>query len=249
MKRINLFKAMFALALPFILSLACGSSGPPSIGDVVTATSLDADYKPVGPTTSYQPTDTIYVSVGVNDLVVGSTVEIQYKLDGKVYEQSSLTSDQEGSGYYGFSLQPPTEFGFTPGTYNAEVYLDTVLAKTITFTVEGEATPAIVDVVLTKGLDADNKPLEPTTTFGAFDVIGLSVKVSNLRAGAEIKVIYTYSDGQTMENSSISNDAGSGYFAFTLSPGADGHPVGDYTLDVYLDGEPYSESLTFTVVQ
>ena len=45
MKRNKLILALFALAIPFLLSLACGSSGPPAFGEVVTARNLSENFK------------------------------------------------------------------------------------------------------------------------------------------------------------------------------------------------------------
>jgi len=93
MKRNKLPVAVLVLAFPFLLSLACGSSGPPAIGEVVTAKSLDENSKPVDVTSTYLPEETFNLSVQVTDLLVGSTVKVQYKLDGDIYEESSLTAD------------------------------------------------------------------------------------------------------------------------------------------------------------
>lgn len=245
MKRNKLLPALLALAVPFILSLACGSSGPPAIGEVVTAKSLADDFQPVDPTASYQPADTIYLSVEVSDLVVGTTVQVQYKLDGELYEETTLTADQEGSGYYGFSLQP-SEFGHTPGAYTAEVYLDNTLAKTVSFTVEGDASSRIVNVVIAADLGADSSPVGPTTTFGVMDVVSVSVEVANIKAGSEVKVVFTY-EGQAQELTTTATESGSGYFGFTFSPNESGHATGTYTVDAFLDGAPYGQTLSFTI--
>lgn len=245
MKRNKLLPALLVLAVPFILSLACGSSGPPAIGEVVTANSLAEDFQPVEPTSSYQPADTIYLSVEVSDLVLGTTVQVQYKLGGELYEDTTLTADEEGSGYYGFSLQP-SEFGHTPGAYTAEVYLNNVLAKTVTFTVEGDPTPRIVNVVLAAGLGDNSSPIDPSTTFGTMDIVHVSVQVANLKAGAEIKIVFTY-EGQSQELTTTATESGSGYFGFTFSPNESGHALGVYTVEAFLDGAPYGETLTFTI--
>src|SRR5512138_1750671 len=121
MKRNKLLIAMAAFAL-LLATLACAAGGPPAITDVVTAQSLDENYKPVNPTSSYQPEDVVSLSVHVENLVVGSTVKVEYKLNGEPYEESSLAADEAGSGYYGFTLTP-TEYGHMPGNYTADVYL------------------------------------------------------------------------------------------------------------------------------
>lgn len=247
MKSNKMLIAAFALVLPLLLSLACGSSGPPSIGEVVTAKSLAENFEPVDATSSYQPEDTIYLSVQVADLVVGSTVEVQYKLNGEAYEDTTLTADEAGSGYYGFSLQP-NEFGHTPGNYTAEVYLDTVLAKTVSFTVEGETQAMIADVVIAEGLESDGQPVNPATTFKPADVVSISVEVLNVQAGSEIKIVYTF-EGQTQEQSTTASQTGSGYYGFTFSPGDSGHAIGEYQVEVFLDGEPYGQTLSFTITE
>lgn len=248
MKHNKLLIAMLAIALPFILSLvACGSSGPPAIGEVVTAKSLDADYKPVEATTTYQPEDTFYVSVQVTDLVVGSTVKVIYKLDGKVYEESTTTADEAGSGHYGFSLKP-SDSGHMPGSYTAEVYLDNVLAKTVSFTVEGNAEAQIVAVVMAESVDADGKPVNPTTTFGPTDSLNVSVEVKNVKAGSVIKLVYTFGD-QAQEQTITAKQTGSGYFGFQLDPPDSGFPVGDYTVEAFLDDVSFGNPISFSIAE
>lgn len=248
-----MFIAMLALMLPLIVSVvACGSSGPPAIGDVVVAKRLDADKKPVESTSTYQPEDTIYISVQVNDLVIGSSVEVQYKLNGEVYEKSILTADEAGSGYYGFSLSP-SSLGHSSGTYNAEIYLDGVLAKTVTFTVEG-GQAGIIDIILSNGLDANDDPIAPTTTFNLLDTIYVTVSVNNVRAGAELKFVVEFAgsdayQASTSESSMIIQQAGAGQYTNFFSPPTDGSgfATGNYTVLVYLDGVPFGNPIPFTV--
>jgi hypothetical protein len=139
--------------------------------------------------------------------------------------------------------------GHTPGDYSAEVYLDNVLVKTIAFTVEGDATPTIADVVIAESLDSNYAPVNPTSTYKSTDVVSISVKVMNLKVGSEIKIIYTY-EGQTQEQTSTVKNSGSGYFGFTFSPPESGHATGIYAVEVFLDGAPYANNpLSFTIVQ
>ncbi len=247
MKRNNLLIALFALLLPFLFSLACGSSGPPAIGEVVTAKSLDADYKPVDPTSSYQPGDTFYHSVQVMNLKAGSTVKVQYKLDGELYKESSVTADKDGSGYYGFTLESVS--GHIPGNYTAEVYLDDTLAKTVSFTVEGDTTAKIVSVVTAKNLDSNYEPVDPTSTYQTTDTLYVSVKVRNVKPGMEIKLVYTF--GKQTEDQTITTNslAGEGNFGFQLSPPATGYPEGDFTVEAFLDGTSAGEPVSFTITK
>jgi hypothetical protein len=247
MKSNKLLIAVLALVLPFILSVACGSSGPPSIGEVVTAKSLDENYKPIDVTSSYQPEDTFYHSVQVKNLAAGSIVKIQYKLDGETYKESTVTAEEGGSGYYGFILESAS--GHVPGNYTAEVYLDDVLAKTISFTVEGNTQSEILDVVLAESLDSEFKPVNPTTIYKPNDTITVSVKVKNVKTGLEIKLIYTFGDQTEEQTITTTAMAGEGNFGFELNPPASGYPTGDFTVEAFLNGVSAGDPVNFTIVE
>jgi len=246
--------AVLVLVFPFIVSIiACGSSGPPAIGDVVVARSVDADSKPVDTTSTFGPSEKIYISVQVKDLVVGSVVQIQYKLNGVLVEKSDITADQAGSGYYGFSLTP-SDLGHASGTYNAEVYLDGMLAKTVTYSVEG-GKAGIIDVVLSSGLDANNSPLlDKVTSYGVNDTFYFTVQVNNVAASSELKFVIEYAGNDTykansFEDTMIIKEAGPGQYTYSLDPPTDGsgHATGNYTIQVYLDGEPFGSPIPFSV--
>lgn len=237
MKTNAVLKLLLAFFLLGLASLACSlTPGPPAIGEVVTAKSLDADYKPVDPTSNYSSEDTFYTSVQVNDLVVGSVVTIKYKLDGAVYKENTLTADQEGSGYYGFELS--TNGSHTPGKYTAEIYLDDKLAKTVTFDVKAGGPPSIGEVVAAKSLDENYKPVDPTSVYKPTDVFYISVQVKWLVAGSVVSAKYKldgveYSDGDT----TITADKFStGYYGFNLSTAGE-HPAGKYAVEISLDGK------------
>jgi uncharacterized protein YfaS (alpha-2-macroglobulin family) len=230
-----------------VAALACQIGGPPAIGEVVVAKSLDADYKPVDPTTTYTTDDpVISISVEVQNMVVGSVVDVKYKVDGVDYESLTSTADESGSGYYGFTLT--AESGHTPGAYTAEVYLDGALAKTVTFKIEPSGPPTIVAAVAAKSLDDDYKPVDPTSTYAPSETFYISVQVKNMMSGSNVTVKYAY-EGEfvpELDTTVIADKAGSGYYGFNLTPPTDGFPVGAYTAEVYLDGA-LATTLTFTV--
>jgi hypothetical protein len=247
MKSNKLLIGILALALPFILSVVCESSGPPAIGEVVTAKSLDENYKPVDVTSSYQSEDTFYHSVQVKNLTAGSTVKIKYKLDGESYKESTVTAEEGGSGYYGFILE--SDSGYVPGNYTVEVYLDNVLAKTISFTVEGNGQAEILDVVLAEDLDAEFKPVNPTTTYKTTDTITISVQIKNVKTGLEIKLIYTFGDQTEEQMITTTAIAREGNFGFELNPPASGYPVGEFTVEAFLDGVSAGDPVSFTITE
>jgi hypothetical protein len=236
------FLAFFALLV--VASLACQlGGGPPAIGAVVTAKGLDADYKPVDPTSTYSSDDIIYISVETNNLVVGSVVEVKYKLAGADYSNTSLTADKAGSGYFGFKLT--AEGGHTPGDYTAEIYLDGKLDKTVAFKIVSSGPPSVIAVLATKTVDADGKPGDPVTTFSPTDTIYVSVQVKNLVVGSKVKVVYT-SNGTSQDSTLTADKPGSGYDNFSLTPPAGGNSKGDYKAEVYLD-DVLVQTVTFTV--
>lgn len=236
MKTTPVLKFMLAFLVLVLASMACALTPDPSIGEVVPAKSLDDDYKPVDPTTTYTSDETFSISVEVKNLVKGSVVTVKYLQDGKVYEETTITADDEGSGHYGYTLSPGG--GHTPGDYSAEVYLDDKLEKTVSFTVKASGPPSIGAVVPAKNLDEDYKPVDPTTVYDPTDVFYISVQVKNLVVGSVVSVKYKldgeeYSDGDT---TLTADKFGSGYYGFKLTSAGE-HPVGKYTAEVSLDGK------------
>ena len=246
MKTNTAFKLLLAFSMLVLASLACDlSAGPPAIGEVVTAKNLDADYKPIDPTSSYTSDDTFYVSVEVKNLVVGSVVDIKYMLDGKLYKDSTITADQKGSGYYGFQLSAGG--GHTPGTYTAEVYLDGKLAKSVNFDVAASGPPSIGEVVMAKDLDEDKKPVDPTSTYSPTDVFYTSIEVKNLTVGSVVSIKYKFEGEDYSDNKLTADQFGSGYYGFKLSA-ADAHPAGNYSAEIYLD-DKLVKTVEFSVVK
>jgi hypothetical protein len=227
--------ALFLLVVLSAFAFAgCGPSGPPSIGEVVSAKSLDASYKPVNPTTTYKPSDEFQLSVEVKDLVVGSTVTVKYSVDGQPYDESTLTADKAGSGFYGFSLKGSIT-GHQPGKYKAEVYLNSVPAKTVEFTVEQAGPPALTKVVFAKAIERDNRPTNLTSTYTPKEKFFVCALGENMVVGSKVEIKIIYQD-QNISDSFDVTTAGTQYFTLSVDPSADGHPTGDYKVEVSLDG-------------
>ncbi len=120
--------------LPLLVS--CGPPPPPSVDGVTMATSVDSDYKAVGATTTFKPTDKFYASTQVSNIIVGTKIESRWYFGSDEITQgrSAITSDKAGSGYYAFSLSSSS--AFPQGDYKVEIYLDGTLVKTISFKVQ-----------------------------------------------------------------------------------------------------------------
>ena len=227
--------AVFVLVLA---SLACALGGPPAIGEVVVAEGLTADYLPIGgPIDTYTSDDTVInISVEVQNLEVGTTVEVRYKLNGADYETLTSTANEAGSGYYGFTLT--VDSGLLPGDYVADIYLNGQLAKSATFKVVASGPPSIAGAVTARSLDENYQPVNPTAVFGTSDTFYISVNVKNLVVGSDVTVKYTYEGeyASDADTTVVADQAGSGYYGFSLTPPPDGFPIGNYTAEVYLDG-------------
>lgn len=248
MNSIKFTRPLFAFLLLFLSSLACAiSAGPPAVGEVVVAESLSADYQPVNLTSTYTSDDTVIsISVEVQNIVVGSVLEVKYKLNGEDYDKLTSTAEKDGSGYFGFTLT--VENGLLPGDYVADIYLDGQLAKTVTFKVEPSGPPSIGAVVTARTVDENNKPIELTSIYSPNDTFKISVQVKNLIIGSNVTVKYTF-EGEYAEDANtsiIAEKAGSGYFSFSLTPPAEGFPVGNYTAEVYLD-DTLADTVAFSV--
>ncbi|MBI2845130.1 MAG: hypothetical protein HYX86_01145 [Chloroflexi bacterium] len=97
--------------------------------------------------------------------------------------------------------------------------------------------PSIDQVVIARSVDEDQRPLEPTSTFGPEDVFYASVIVSNLEAGSQVTGKWYFGDEFIDEATLTITEAGfSGYVGFDLTSDTT-WPLGEYRFEVYLDGE------------
>jgi hypothetical protein len=124
-----------SLAVLGFTILACNlPGGDPTIESAVTCQDITDDYKPVNETSTYAPGDTFYCSVKVSNLKEDQVVTWKwYYGDESLYEQP-LTLDESGSGYLAAYLS--NDQTWPVGDYTVEVFLDDVLSKTVTFSVQ-----------------------------------------------------------------------------------------------------------------
>lgn len=106
----------------------------------------------------------------------------------------------------------------------------------------------VVKVTLTKGVDKDQKPTEPTLTFGPTDVIYASVEVKNMDKSDVLKAEWFYVDQNQLIDTftySPDEDNASGFVAFSLSPTGP-WPAGKYRVDISLN-DKLVQGQNFTV--
>lgn len=155
-------------------------------------------------------------------------------VDGQPYDESTVTADKAGGGFYGYSLTGSST-GHQPGSYKADVYLDGVLAKTVEFTVEQAGPPAITKVVFAKALDRDNRPTNLTSSYAQGEKIFVCALGENMLVGSKVDIKIIYQDQDISDSFDVTR-AGTQYFTLTVSASETGHPADEYSVEVYLDG-------------
>jgi hypothetical protein len=114
--------------------------------EAVTSNEIDERGTPVNPIMQFKTTDTVYLSVKTDYLVVGHTLRIIWKKSNNslIKEESiDIKDNYYEPSYLGFSLElsggENSEKPVTPGEYMVEIYLDDELDKTLNFEVVKEA--------------------------------------------------------------------------------------------------------------
>jgi len=95
--------------------------------------------------------------------------------------------------------------------------------------------PTIAGATTAKSVDANFKAVDPTTTFKPTDTFYTSVEVKDLLKGN--KVVAKYIFGTQIQEIPLEMDKdGSGFLSFSLKPGANGWPEGDWKVEISLNG-------------
>ncbi len=115
----------------------------------------------------------------------------------------------------------------------------------LTPTAPVEEARGVQDVVMTRGVDEYLRPLEPTNTFAPEETFYCSVQVQDLREGTILAAKWYQGSDLIGEEQAMLSQAFSGHLKFKLAP-VGVWEVGDYALEVYLDGE-LAGSATFEV--
>jgi hypothetical protein len=120
-KRLSILFAALAL---LVASLACGTTAPAGISNI----QLSTDQEATNLTTTFAPTDEIYVTFDVNEVAAGSGLQIKWyalNIDGQDPETPFTTADytyNDESSIYAQIYS--TEGGFPVGQYKVEIYLN-----------------------------------------------------------------------------------------------------------------------------
>jgi len=133
----RLLVLVLSLTVLSFATLACCNlitGGEPTIESAVICKDVTDDYKPVDETSIYAPGDTFHCSVKVSNLKQGQVVSWKWYYDTELLYEQPLTLDKSGSGYVAAYLT--NDQPWPTGDYKVEVFLDNVLSKTVTFSVQ-----------------------------------------------------------------------------------------------------------------
>jgi hypothetical protein len=106
------------------------------ITDVTLGRAVGADRAVTEATTTFEPNDTIYVSVRTSGTASSATLAARWTFeDGQVVDESSQTIAPTGPEVTEFHVSKPD--GWPAGAYEVAISLDGVPVETQSFTVEG----------------------------------------------------------------------------------------------------------------
>lgn len=131
------------VSLLFVPMLACSFGFPlnikkdPAVRNVVVARRLDDRQRPIDSTRVFEPNDTFFCSVEVENLEAGSQVTAKWFYEERSLDQFTLTTDTAGSGYLGFNLSPDTGV-WSLGDYRVEIELNGSKERTVNFSVQAK---------------------------------------------------------------------------------------------------------------
>lgn len=99
----------------------------------------------------------------------------------------------------------------------------------------------IVAITMARRLDESQRPLSPTEAFEQKDTFFCSVEVVNLPADSQVTAKW-YRGAEFLDQFTLTTDkAGSGHLGFNLSPKEGVWPVGDYRVEIALNGATVAE--------
>ena len=148
------------------------------IDEIDTALDVNADFEPVGVTTTFAPvTEKIYVAIQTENLTVETQLSAEwFYVDEDTFIDEVVYGAQKGINNVAFNLDRPPS-GFWPsGNYQIKIYVDGELAEIARFVVEAsedegvesdasETTESIKDELDTLSTEdaADSEASEPAT--------------------------------------------------------------------------------------
>jgi len=132
--------AILALGAGIVaLSVADLLNPPAGTLQAVTSRGLDDQYRPLDPTGVFTPDETFYLSVRVENIPSGSTLNVRwYYGQSLIISQDQIVRDSEAAHMIGFELRR-TDEPWPIGAYHAQLLLNGTPVGTAQFSVASAA--------------------------------------------------------------------------------------------------------------
>lgn len=256
-------KSIIAVALLFIVPLLSGcvqvvKYQEPSLSEPVMTSGIDQNRKPVN-VMSIFATDIpeIFCSVKLSDAPPATQLRADWVyVRGEVQGMANYTLDSwsgagDGTQYIYSSVTRPTN-GWPSGDYKVVWYINGREKLAVPFGVQKAvgsqlqlpAPVAVSEGVITLGVDAVNRPLNPTSVFPkTTQKIYCSFKVSDAPPGTGVTIRWIYAEGEraTLRGSVIFEDSrtveGTLYLSSYMVIPKSGWYKGDYVVKVLVNGQ------------
>ena len=241
-----------AVSVPFTVSKTAAGPGGGAVSEATMALGVDAQSKPLNPTSTFSAnTPEIFCSVLVSNAPAGTELLSEwYYVSGEWQGVTnrligSVPFVTEGTQYVSLSLIVPDE-GWPGGQYQVKLYLNGVLQEAVPFTVQS----APITAVMAMSVDANNNPVNQTTTFPVgVEKVWTVVSINNVPAGAKL-LLEWYNTSEEPDkylfNYQATIELRELPYAVSASGGTGGWKAGQYAVVVYIDGERQGV-LPFTV--
>lgn len=230
-------------SVSFDVSRSAVSTSGAMLSEATMALGVDAMSRPVDPTGVFSSdTPEIYCSVLVSNAPAGTQILSEwYYVSGEWQGASNVLVGEvplvlEGTRYASLSLIIPDE-GWPAGQYQVKLYLNGALQEAVPFSVEAAALSA----VMAMNVDADNQPVNQTTTFPAgTDKVWTIISAREVPAGAKLLVEWYETGGQvdTFINKYESTiEPRDKPYTVYVTRGTGGWPAGEYATVISINGQ------------
>lgn len=123
------------LSLLTLLACVAGCESTLQVTTIQLGRAINADNTVASHTTTFKPSDTVYVSVRTGGSGSG-VLSVRWTYEGRVVGEPKKEISYQGAASTEFHLQ--NVGGFPPGNYEVEVFLDGQSAGSRAFRVEGQ---------------------------------------------------------------------------------------------------------------
>ena len=200
-------------------------------------------------------TTDIYASIDYRNLPRGQALTYRWYRDGAELERGSLLRGDSETGSDWISLSADTQAvgaGLPDGFYELELWLGgrqlyrggVSVGQPIA---SGQQLVQLGAMTFAEGVQENGSPIHPATNFANVSEVFAIFPAEGLHNGVVLRSVWSY-DGREVLREEWAWDQGDVRTAWLSITHAEGLPVGDYMLDLYVEGKP-AQSGVFRVTE